>query len=155
MVQLALRDTHENQFVASALEAPNPNGVANYSVNSVRQLREQLQMQHADPQLYFIVGIDSFRQLGSWREPATLIRECKFIVASRPGFSMPKPEDLVPAELQKEFPNGLTDRVFLLPTVAEDVSSTEIREAVANRKPLGRYVTPAVAAYIVEHQLYR
>jgi len=155
MLQLALSETKEQRFVASELEAPNRSGVPNYSVNSVRQLKEILGKEHSKPELYFIVGVDSFRQIGGWREPATLIRECKFIVASRPGFSMPKPGDLVPAELKKEFPNGLEDQVFLLPTVAEDVSSTEIRDALANRRPLGRYVTPGVAAYIAEHRLYR
>jgi nicotinate-nucleotide adenylyltransferase len=155
MLQLALAQTGEKGFVASQLEAPNPSGVPNYSVNSVRQLKEILRKEYRDPELYFIVGIDSFRELGSWRDPATLMRECKFIVASRPGFSLPKPSDLLPTELKKEFPKGVEDRVFLLPTVAEDVSSTQIRDAVADRKPLGRYVTAGVAAYIAEHRLYR
>jgi nicotinate-nucleotide adenylyltransferase len=155
MLQLALSEAKEKRFVASELEAPNPSGVPNYSVNSVRQLREILGKEHSKPELYFIVGIDSFRQIGSWREPAALMRECKFIVASRPGFTLPKPDDFLPTELKNEFPNGAEGRVFLLPTVAEDASSTQIREAVANRKPLGRYVTSAVAAYIAQHQLYR
>ena len=155
MLQLALAETNEKRFLASQLEAPNPSGVPNYSVNSVGQLKDTLRREHPDPEIYFIVGIDSFRQIGKWREPAALMRACKFIVASRPGFTLPKPSDLVPNELKNEFPNGAEDRVFLLPMVAEDASSTQIREAVANRKPLGRYVSPSVAAYIAERQLYR
>jgi nicotinate-nucleotide adenylyltransferase len=155
MLQLALAESGEKGFVASQLEAPNPSGVPNYSVNSVRRLKEILRAEHRDPELYFIVGVDSFRELGSWRDPAALMRECKFIVASRPGFSLPKASDLLPTQLKKEFPEGVDGKVFLLPTVAEDVSSTQIRDAVADRKPLGRYVTAGVAAYIAEHQLYR
>ena len=155
MLELALEESGEKRFVASKLEAPNASGVPNYSVNSVRQIKTQLARERRRSDLYFIVGIDSFRQIGSWRDPVALMRECKFIVASRPGFSLPKPDDLLPAELKKEFHDVAEDRVFLLPTVAEDVSSTQIRDAVANRKPLEAFVTPSVAAYISEHRLYR
>src|SRR5947209_9528077 len=53
MLQLALSDTKEKRFVASELEAPNRSGVPNYSIDSVRQLKEILGKEHAKPELYF------------------------------------------------------------------------------------------------------
>ena len=67
------------------------------------------------------------------------MRECNFIVASRPGFD------------QAAITTSISHNVSFLETVSVDISSTQIRHAVASHEPLDRYVLPAVADYIEQH----
>jgi nicotinate-nucleotide adenylyltransferase len=143
MVELAVRD--HPHFTPSRIEDPqNTHGEPNYSINTVRRFKREHALKTED--LYFIIGIDSFRDFPQWREPEALLRECRFIVASRPGFN--ESTNLI---LPWISPNTIT----LLATVAVDISSTQIRQAVAQGEPLDKYVVPSVAAYIEQHKLYR
>ena len=163
MVELALRETNEPRFIASKLESPENNSEVgqqpNYSIDSIRRLKALIRQQRdmRDPELYFVVGVDSFLQLGSWRQPQELMKECKFIIASRPGFTLPDLATSLITVLSaaSEQPPTAGERFFLLPTVAEVVSSTQIRAAVRSRLPLKDFVPQSVAKYIQEHGLYR
>ncbi len=179
MVTLATMD--EKAFVPSLLEAPAVDGqgqpvpggkkaaqphAANYSIDTVRRLKGTLKK--AD-RLFFLIGIDAFDEIAKWREPEALFQECEFIVASRPGYSLADvanalPESLRPATaVTKPFAKqaargdlalkGAT--VHLLDSVHQPVSATAIREAVAAKRPLGRFVHPEVAEYIKKMGLYR
>ena len=167
MVALA---TAENQaFVPSLLEAPadgQKSTQANYSVDTVKRFKQTLKK---SDRLFFLIGIDAFREIATWRDPEALFRECEFIVASRPGYSLADvanalPESLRPAPsvtkpFQKQPAKGdlvLTGAtVHLLESVHYDISATKVREAVAAGKPLGKFLDPAVREYIKKTGLYR
>lgn len=174
---VALATTSEKTFLPSLLEAPapvsaeekgkkSPSGPApNYSIDTVRQIKRELKK--AD-QLFFLIGIDAFKDIAKWREAEALFRECEFIVASRPGFSLADvatslPESLRPsAAVTKPFSKqpakgdlvlpGATLR--LLDGVNQSVSATAVREAVAAKRPTGKLLDPAVADYIKKRGLY-
>jgi nicotinate-nucleotide adenylyltransferase len=166
----ALATAGEKAFVPSLLEAPPPEAkakaaIANYTIDTVRHLKSSLKK--AD-QVFFLIGIDAFNDIAKWHEAEALFRECAFIVASRPGFSLADvahalPESLRPSEaVTKPFAkqpakgdlvlSGAT--VHLLDGVHQPVSATTIRQAVAAKKPLGKLVEPAVADYIKKMNLY-
>jgi nicotinate-nucleotide adenylyltransferase len=169
----------EKAFVPSLLEAPNsetlsdppkkgphPVSSANYSIDTVRRLKSTLTK--AD-RLFFLIGIDAFRDIATWREPEALLGECEFIVASRPGYSLADvanalPEALRPkASVTKPFLKqpargelvlpGVT--IHLLENVHHNVSATAIRESAAKGRSLTKFVSPAVAEYIRKMGLYR
>jgi nicotinate-nucleotide adenylyltransferase len=169
---VALATAGEKAFVPSLLEAPSlvpetkgKQAEANYTIDTVRRLKSTLKK---SDQVFFLIGIDAFNDIAKWREPEALFRECSFIVASRPGFSLADianalPEKLRPsAAVTKPFAkqpakgdlvlSGAT--VHLLDGVHQPVSATTIREAVAAKKPLGKLVDPAVADYIKKMNLY-
>jgi nicotinate-nucleotide adenylyltransferase len=175
MVTLATQD--EKRFKPSLLEAPEFDAArgrkadrsaaaANYSIDTVRRLKQT--MKKAD-RLFFLIGIDAFRDIANWREARALLGECEFVVASRPGYSLREvaeslPEDLrPPAAVTRPFHKqpaegdlvlqGVTLR--LLQGVEQNVSATAIRAAAAQRKPLTRWLDPRVADYIRKHELYR
>src|SRR5450756_1115859 len=155
MVALATQD--ERGFVPSLLEAV-PGGV-NYSIDTVRRLKQTLKK---SDRLFFLIGMDAFRDVAKWHEARALLAECDFIVASRPGYSLRDvaeslPEDLrPPAAVTRPFHKqpakgdlvlpGVT--LHLLEGVNQSVSATAIRAAAAEGKPLTRWLDPRVADYI-------
>jgi nicotinate-nucleotide adenylyltransferase len=138
----------------------------NYSIDTVRRLKRTLKK---SDRLFFLIGIDAFRDVAKWREARALLAECDFIVASRPGYSLRDvaeslPEDLrPPAAVTRPFHKqpakgdlvlpGVT--LHLLEGVNQSVSATTIRSAAAQGKPLGRWLDRRVADYIRKHRLYR
>jgi nicotinate-nucleotide adenylyltransferase len=181
---VVLATAHEKTFLPSALEAPGVTGAAaapgkgarhknhdapsdaNYSIDTVRRFKKALRK---SDRLFFLIGIDAFRDIAKWREPEALFRECEFIVASRPGYSLADvanalPEKLRPApEVTKPFQKQAATgdlvlpgvMVHLLQGVNQDVSATAIREAASKGKSLARYVDPGVAEYIKKMGLYK
>lgn len=176
---VALATAAEKGFVPSLLEAAaelcsvGQPGVtvsaldrANYSIDTVRRLKQMLKK---SDRLFFLIGIDAFRDIAKWHEPQALLAECDFIVASRPGYSLRDvaeslPEDLRPrAAVTRPFHTqpakgdlvlpGVT--VHLLEGVHQSISATAIRTAAAQGKPLARWLDPRVADYIRKHGLYR
>jgi nicotinate-nucleotide adenylyltransferase len=179
MVALATQD--ERGFVASLLEAPEPSTTeavgavktraaapaqVNYSIDTVRLLKKELKK---SDRLFFLLGIDAFRDVAKWREARALLAECDFIVASRPGFSLREvaeslPEDLrPPAAVTRPFHKQPATGDLILPGVAvhllegihQAASATAIRAAAAAGKPLTRWLDARVADYIRKHGLYR
>ena len=166
----------EKAFVPSLLEAPGDapaNGKkgasapeVNYSIDTVQRLKQTLKK--AD-HLFFLIGIDAFNDIAKWHQAEALFRECPFIVASRPGYSLADvanalPERLRPkAAVTKPFAKqpakgdlvlpGAT--VHLLDGVQQNVSATAIREAVTGKRSLAKFVDPAVGEYISKMGLYR
>lgn len=139
---------------------------ANYTIDTVRRLKRSLEK---IDELFFLIGIDAFREIAKWHEAEQLFGEVEFIVASRPGYSLADvanslPEKLRPAgHITKPFEKqpargdlvlrGAT--VHVLDGVHHAISATGIREAVAAGKALGKYVDPAVADYIKKCELYK
>src|SRR5271169_6611465 len=180
MVALATQD--ERGFVPSLLEgaettaelrsagqpraAVPTQGRVNYSIDTVRRLKQTLKK---SDRLFFLIGIDAFRDVAQWHQARALFAECDFIVAGRPGFSLRDvaeslPEDLrPPAAVTRPFHKqpakgdlvlpGVT--LHLLEGVNQSVSATAIRAAAAEGKPLARWLDPRVADYIRKHGLYR
>src|SRR5215472_9034649 len=161
---LALATADEERFVPSLLEANS--GHPNYSIQSVRRLKSSLRK---SDQLYFLIGIDAFMEISTWKQPAQLLAECDFIVASRPGYSMGDlggalPEGVRPSPaaldaLRKQQAGDTialpSTTIHVLPHVNERVSSTQIRGAARKSvKHLSRYVPAPVARYIKKEHLY-
>ncbi|MGD0793078.1 MAG: nicotinate-nucleotide adenylyltransferase [Terriglobales bacterium] len=180
---VALATQNERGFVPSLLEAPEfatphvgtaalgcPAGrssaAANYSIDTVRRLKRTLKK---SDRLFFLIGIDAFRDVAKWHQARALLAECDFIVASRPGFSLRDVAESLPEELR---PPAAVTRPFhkqpakgdlvlpgvtlhLLEGVRQNISATAIRAAAAQGKPLTRWLDPRVADYIRKHGLYR
>jgi nicotinate-nucleotide adenylyltransferase len=172
---LALATASEKAFVPSLLEAPvgRPGPTAgtkvtppNYSIDTIHHVKQTFK---TSDQLYFLIGIDAFRDIAKWHQSEALFEECTFIVGSRPGYSLADianslPEKLRPAaHVTKPFEkqpakgdlvlSGAT--VHLLDTVHQAISGTAIRQAVAAGKSLAKFVDPAVANYIKKLGLYK
>lgn len=162
---LALATADDPRFVPSLLDAHT--GHPNYSINTVRRLKSTLKK---TDKLYFLIGIDAFKDISTWRQPVELLSEVEFIVVSRPGHSLAdvgralpeplRPTDLMLRTMRRQQAEGtialMGATIHLLGAVREKVSSTQIRAAAANKslKQLSRYVPSLVAEYIKKENLY-
>jgi nicotinate-nucleotide adenylyltransferase len=170
MVALATQDN--KRWVPSLLEAgaagsdEGARQAVNYSIDTVRRIKQTLKK--AD-RLFFLIGMDAFKDIAKWHEAQALLAECEFVVASRPGFSLrdvaeslPEPVR-PPAEVTKPFHKQAATGDLVLPGVTlhllggvqQNVSATTIRTAAAQGKPLGRWLDPRVAEYVRKMGLYR
>ncbi|HUI82728.1 MAG TPA: nicotinate (nicotinamide) nucleotide adenylyltransferase [Candidatus Binatia bacterium] len=169
MVSLALAG--EKAFVPSLLEAPDPDGSGkerrpNYSIETVRRVKKSL---GRSDHLYFLIGMDAFRDIAKWYKAEELLAECEFIVAARPGFSLADVGSSLPEKLR---PPASVSKLFrgqkiagplvlpratlhMLPETHENISATQIRAAAQRGGALKRLVPDAVADYIQKEGLYR
>lgn len=146
-------------FVASPLEVDA--GGRSYSYLTLARVRERF----PEAEVFFILGVDAFLEIGTWREHERVLAECRFIVTGRPGFDLEAAEGVLDGRLRgniRRVESGgpveealiAQDRIFLLPIAALDVSSTGVRERIRGGGPLTGLVPPSVETYIREHQLY-
>jgi nicotinate-nucleotide adenylyltransferase len=142
MVRAALAD--DPYFEVSLLESERRG--PSYTVDTLSVLQEQLGPQ---AELYFILGQDALADLPNWREPARIVQLARLAVAARPG--CPPPD---PAALERAVP-GIQGRIDVVPMPQVDISSTDIRQRVAQGISIRFLVPASVEAYILAHGLYR
>jgi nicotinate-nucleotide adenylyltransferase len=152
MTRLALSSTTGNlqpatcSFLVSTLDAPRPDGQPNYTVDTLAALARE----YPAADLFVLTGADSFLTMRKWRSPDRLLALAEWIVVSRPEFPLAQAQLVEPA-----LAPGQLARVHLLATVQEDVSATELRRRLQAGDPCPGLLSPAVAAYIQAHHLYR
>ncbi len=177
---IALATVSEKEFAPSLLEAPEEPIAApprnkkdkgqgespNYTIDTVRRLK--CEFKKVD-RLFLLIGIDAFADIAKWHQSEALFRECEFVVASRPGYSLADVANALPASLRPRVEatrpfhkqaatgdlvlSGVT--IHLLDDVYQNISSTTIRQNAVAGKSLGRFVDPAVADYIKKMGLYK
>ena len=155
---LKLATAGEPRFAMSRLEA---SGV-HYSIDTVRRLKRSLK---PGDRLFFLIGMDAFHDIATWRQAEALLRECDFVVFARPGWSLRKVTLVLPPSLRRSagrFPrrsrgvvriDGVV--IHLLGAVRAPVSATQVRAAARRGRPLTRLVPSSVAQYIKRNNLYR
>lgn len=141
MTKLAIEGNSSFRLSLADISSRGPS----YTVKLIPRLRREV---GTDVELVFLIGMDSLRDLASWKEPAQLLKQCRLVAFSRPGYV---PVDL--DELERAVP-GARDRVVILRTPGVDISSTELRGRVARHLPIRYLVPPGVESYIRQHELY-
>jgi nicotinate-nucleotide adenylyltransferase len=157
------------RFVVSSVEIDRAG--ASYTIDTVAQLKHQYQELSA---IYFIVGIDAFLEIASWRQPDALLGSCHAIVTSRPGYDLHELALSTLRQVSQVYPHlsfetltckrpldspgfevyGTPYQIYLHTVSGLDISSTEIRQRVKTRRSI-RYLLPdSVDAYIRKYRLY-
>lgn len=155
MVQLAIAGNQH--FGISRLEGERSG--KSYSVDTINIFRQQ----YPDDELFFIIGGDSFLELGLWHRYADIFGLCHLIVLERPGSEVGDPYGALPVVIRSEFVyDGKSRRllhtsghkVFFVTGEPQDISSTEIRRLSASGANPDGLVPPEVAAYISQQRIY-
>jgi len=139
MVRRAIADNPHFKLCTVEVERPGPS----YTVDTLTMLQKQL---GSEASLFFILGRDTLAGLTSWKEPKNLVRLCRLVVAPRLGS-----KDL--KHLETEMP-GLLDKVIQLDMPVIGVSSSGIRQRIAQGLSI-RYLVPhEVEKYITAQKIY-
>jgi nicotinate-nucleotide adenylyltransferase len=111
-----------------------------------------------------MMGADSFLDLHAWKDYDQLLQLCDFVVANRPGFRIERLREVIPSSLlapsqanEKRDSRVIPLRdtaVYLLETVASQVSATDVRQRIERGRPVRGLVPPRVEEYITKQALY-
>jgi nicotinate-nucleotide adenylyltransferase len=156
---LALATQAYDRFLVSPLELERPGPT--YTVDTVRRLRERFP---AD-QLYFLLGSDSYSQIGSWHRWEELVELAHLVVLHRDTAWGRELRDRVPGTLHARMrtvepfslvadPEPTSRLIYLLDHEPFPVSSTHLRERLRRGQTIRELVPPEVHRYIVKHRLY-
>lgn len=177
MTRLAIEG--EAGFALSLVDAPRPNGVPNYTLDTLERLQQELPPGSA---LYCLMGADSLAGLRKWHRGKEIPFRVPLIVASRPGQALNNLKAMLPdgLRLEPEYDGaGIESRstvevrcyriedlagrrapFYLLPGLDVEISASEIREGIRERACAGEgavargILAPAVEAYVRAHELY-
>ena len=100
---------------------------------------------YPEDDIYFIIGGDSMKNFGKWKNPERITELCTLIVASR---------DEGTKEAAKMAEKMYNTKIYLLDNENIDISSTRIRNII-NGDGNAEGVEPEVQKYITENNLYR
>jgi nicotinate-nucleotide adenylyltransferase len=157
MVRLAV--AKNRRFAVSTVEISRP-GIS-YSIDTIRHFGRKLRKGDA---LYFIIGLDAFREIGTWKDFADLFSLCNFIVTSRPGSKDPNPLRGTGVAVKKLFcydPNERCyrhrsgSRLLFIELTDIAISASEIRNLVKQGRSIRYLVPSSVENYIKNTGLYR
>jgi nicotinate-nucleotide adenylyltransferase len=149
MIEAAIRDN--DHFRVSRVETRRRE--VSYTIDTMRQFARRF------AEIYFIVGLDAFADIGLWKDGDELFSYAHFIVMVRPG----SPIRGLPQSLEGNL-RSIGDstwehvssgkRVFLHRITQLDISSTRIRELVRSGRSIKYLVPRAVERHIKKRGLY-
>ncbi|MBI5858327.1 MAG: nicotinate-nucleotide adenylyltransferase [Sphingobacteriales bacterium] len=118
LVRIATED--DNRIKASDIEFQLPK--PSYTANTLIYLAEK----YPDKEFCIIMGSDSFRNLGSWKNWETIIKNYEIYVYLRPGF---------------DFKNDKGAKAIVVKAPLLQISATELRNNIKKGKSI-RYMVP-------------
>ena len=152
MLNIAL--TGEKHFFISEIEAFMPRPC--YTIDTLSHLQHHGKEKE---DYFFIIGIDAFIEIPTWKNYKKVLECVNFIVSSRSDYNHNLFEKSV-----KEFGylqnnsywyNSVTQRsIYFLQEKIADVSSSEIRKRVKNSEQIEDLVQEGVRDYITSNNLY-
>lgn len=123
------------QFKVSRVDVDRPGYT--YTVDTLNELNQQF----PDADLFFISGADAIAQIIAWKDIDSVWGLAHFVAVSRPGHKLKLPKAPQGAMSELEVP-------------ALSISSTDVRQRVADGKPIWYLVPDGVVQYISKHHLY-
>jgi nicotinate-nucleotide adenylyltransferase len=131
-----------------------------YSIETLREFHKVLKK---NSDIFFILGMDAFLEIGTWKDYKKLFDYAHFLVIDRPGS---RAEDLgrFLVSLDVGFRREENEDTFVVPSgnrlifkeaTLMAISSTDIRERVARGLSIRFLVLESVRAYILKNGLYR
>ncbi len=141
MAELATADS--DHVIISRVDADRPG--PHYTSDMVRFVQADA---GPNTEIYFLMGMDSLRDLPTWHEAAWLVEHARLVALSRHDV------ELDWAALEAALP-GLRSRVIILDMPELEIASHVIQQRVRNGQPIRHMVPRVVEAYIQKHSLYR
>lgn len=136
-----------------------------YTIDTV----EALKRDYPNDRLIFIMGMDAFTQIKTWKEPERLLTLCDFAILSRPG----APFDGLPkfgpylnidrTQLRRldrgeiksyRFETSAQRQLLFLSIPPSEISASEIRNCIKTGQATRKRLPQSVLSYIIENKIY-
>jgi nicotinate-nucleotide adenylyltransferase len=149
----------QGSSVLEALDLEGRRQGLSYSIETLRELHEGFK---PDPEIFFILGMDAFLEIDTWKEYTKLFDYAHFVVIDRPGFGLEGLKSFL-LSLGVGFRQEREAGPFVAPSgytvtgrkaTLMDISSTMIREKAFAGQSFRFLVPEAVRSYITENGLY-
>lgn len=141
-------------LAASDVELLSPG--PSYTADTLVRLAESLSLSRVE--IFFITGADAFAEIETWSRYPAVLDLANFVVVSRPGMSLQSMRERLPMLKERmrlpRVTNSRETAIYLIDAPTSDVSSTEIRRRIADRRSLSGLVPPGVEHHIAQHELY-
>ena len=134
-------------------------GGVSYSVDTVDEAKKNL----PEAEIYFILGVDAFFEIDSWKEYRRFLSLCNFIIVTRPGYEKKSLGESLPLEVRSDFCYDAAKGCYchtsghslnFLEVTLLDISSTDIRKRLKSGRSVKYLIPHAVEEYIKKHGLY-
>ena len=137
---------------------------------SIETLKELISLYGKGTILSFIVGIDAFLEITTWKDYNKLFDLSNFVITGRPGYNKEQLREDLPPEISESIfcddedgYHTLTESskdsagfsIVYLETTQLDISSSMLRKRIQEEKTIKYLVPPEVEDYIKVHRLYR
>ena len=157
MVRLATAGNKRFRVSNIEIERNGPS----YTVDTLRSLRLRL---GPAAQLTLLLGLDAFRDLGTWKEYRTLFTLADLAVWSRPPGARGRPRALLPVAARRDFCyaedqttliHNTGTRIHFLTVTALDISASDIRQRLRRGHSVRYLLSSAVERYVTREGLYQ
>ena len=144
-VEMVKRAIASNRHFELSLEEMHDQGY-----NYTRETLERLTAANPDTDYYFILGADSLFSIEQWKFFREIFPTCTILAAMR--------DDKDAEEMKRQIrylENTYNARIKLLQAPLVEISSTTIRNRIAENRSVRYMIPDIVERYIKEHNLYR
>jgi nicotinate-nucleotide adenylyltransferase len=157
MVELALSSF--DRFSPSSIEI-DAKGMS-YSIVTLNRIKKMF----PQTEIFFLLGVDAFLEIETWKDYEDVLEQCSFIVMSRPGYRLDEARRAlskkynqrmveISGPIQRDRQMFFSPKIYLLPIHTLDISSSEVRERVGKNQSIEGLVPENVENYIKERRLY-
>lgn len=133
MAEMVSRPLENVETSAFEFTMPKPS----YTIDTLNAL----QAKFPDDEFYLIIGADNWVLFDRWRNSEEIIAKYHLLIYPRLGYDVVIPENL-------------SDRVTLVNAPVIELSSTVVRERLAQGLSVRYYIPDEVLGYIERHKLY-
>lgn len=147
-------------FVPSSIEIEEK--TKSYSIITLNKIKNL----YPNAYIFFILGIDAFLEIHTWKDYEKVLDQCFFVVVSRYGYKLEDAKGILEGKYdnrmlklprsQKCIEKNLTSfKIFLLPILGLDITSSEVRGRIKKGGSIDGLVPEAVKNYIKNKKLYK
>jgi nicotinate-nucleotide adenylyltransferase len=136
MLKLAIED--HSRFVVSDAEIQR--GGISYTVDTIRWFQKSELWKGGS--FFLIIGSDSLYDIRNWKHPEEILSSIHVLVIERPGFE------------REEIGERYSEQVQWVSVPKMQISSTEIRKRVCEKKSIQYWVPRKVETYIHDKGMY-
>lgn len=131
-----------------------------YSIFTIEYFRKKFGLHTS---LFFLMGMDSFIEISTWKDFARLFSLADFIIMARPGYPKKEISQFLPVDVTKNFYynsenncyiHASEHKIFFQEITLLDISSRAIRDRIKNHYSIRYLVLPEIEQYIKKNNLY-